>query len=239
MQRIIFETARDILDQMQPTWKGSREALLAQLIRLVERFLASGKIDITPPLFSQEPLRRRIVLTLNMNRIVQHIWEAIRFENTQALALVFDTERPIRSTSDMRPWYTGRPCEITSRSHINFSVYDSTWEASESFVFDKNRNVSAWAKNDHLGFEVLYVFKGIVKKFRPDFLVRLSSGTTLVLEVKGQDSAENRTKREFLAEWVRAVNEDGGFAHWASDVSFHVKDIEGILARHSSASVGT
>jgi type III restriction enzyme len=118
-------------------------------------------------------------------------------------------------------------------------VYDSTWEASESFVFDKNRNVSAWAKNDHLGFEVLYVFKGIVKKFRPDFLVRLSSGTTLVLEVKGQDSAENRTKREFLAEWVRAVNEDGGFAHWASDVSFHVKDIEGILARHSSASVGT
>jgi type III restriction enzyme len=237
MQRIIFETARDIFDQMQPTWKGSREALLAQLIRLVERFLASGKIDIMPPLFTQDPLRRRIVLTLNMNRIVQHIWEAIRFENTQALALVFDTEHPIRSTGDMRSWYTGRPCELTSRSHINFCVYDSTWEASESYVFDKNPNVSAWAKNDHLGFEVLYVFKGVVKKYRPDFLVRLNAGTMLVLEVKGQDSPENHTKREFLAEWVRAVNENGGFGRWESDVSFHVKDIEGVLARHSSASV--
>jgi len=102
MQRIVFETARDIYDQMQPSWKGSREALLAQLIRLVERFIAADKIDITPPLFNQDPLRRRIVLTLNMNRIVQHIWEQIRFENTLALALVFDTEHPIRSTGDMR-----------------------------------------------------------------------------------------------------------------------------------------
>jgi type III restriction enzyme len=58
----------------------------------------------------------------------------------------------------------------------------------------------------------------------------------LVLEVKGQDSPENRTKREFLAEWVRAVNADGGFGRWAWDVSFHAKDVEGILDRHSTAS---
>jgi type III restriction enzyme len=45
--------------------------------------------------------------------------------------------------------------------------------------------VAAWAKNDHLGFEVLYVFKGVVKKYRLDFLVRLNAGTMLVLEVKG------------------------------------------------------
>lgn len=233
MQRIIFETARDIYDQMQPTWKGSREALLAQLIRLVDRFLAAGMIDITPPLFNQDPLRRRIVLTLNMNRIVQHIWEQIRFENTQALGLVFDTEHPIRSTGDMRSWYTGKPCELTSRSHINFCVYDSTWEASESYVLDKNPNVGAWAKNDHLGFEVLYVFKGVVRKYRPDFLIRLIDDTMLVLEVKGQDSPEDRTKREFLAEWIRAVNEHGGFGRWASDVSFHHKDVDGILDRHA------
>jgi serine kinase of HPr protein (carbohydrate metabolism regulator) len=28
----------------------------------------------------------------------------------------------------------------------------------------------------------------------------------LVLEVKGQDNQEQQTKREFLSEWVRAVN---------------------------------
>lgn len=62
--------------------------------------------------------------------------------------------------------------------------------------------VAAWAKNDHLGFEITYSHKGIIRKFRPDYLVRLSSGKMLVLEVKGQDTQEQQTKREFLAEWV-------------------------------------
>jgi type III restriction enzyme len=233
MQKIVFETARDIYDQMQPTWKGSREALLAQLIRLVERFLSSSKISITPPLFNQDALRRRVVLTLNMSKIVHHIWEQIRFSNTEARSLVFDTKQPIRSTGDMRTWYTGKPCELTSRSHINFCVYDSTWEASESFALDRNPAVAAWAKNDHLGFEVLYIFKGVVRKYRPDFLIRLTDDSMLVLEVKGQDSPEDRTKREFLAEWITAVNEHGGFGHWVWDVSFSHKDVDGILERHA------
>ncbi len=58
-------------------------------------------------IFSTDHLRRRIVLTLNMNTIVQHLWEAIRFENALTLDPIFDTERPIRSTGDMLPWYTG------------------------------------------------------------------------------------------------------------------------------------
>jgi type III restriction enzyme len=66
----------------------------------------------------------------------------------------------MRSTGDMRTWYTGKPCEPTKRSHINFSVFDSTWEASEAFELDRNAYVDAWVKNDHLGFEILYIFKG-------------------------------------------------------------------------------
>ena len=31
-QKIIFETARDVYDQMQKDWKGSKEFLLAQLV---------------------------------------------------------------------------------------------------------------------------------------------------------------------------------------------------------------
>ena len=38
-QRIIFETARDVYDQMQKDWKGSKPHLLAQLVRLVEQFI--------------------------------------------------------------------------------------------------------------------------------------------------------------------------------------------------------
>jgi type III restriction enzyme len=171
-----------------------------------------------------------------MSKVVQHIWEAIRFENALSLMPVFDQERPIRSTGDMLPWYTGKPCEHTNRSHINMCVFDSTWEASEAFELDRSPNVAAWAKNDHLGFEVIYAHKGIIRKFRPDYLVRLVTGTMLVLEVKGQDDQEQQTKREFLDEWVRAVNGHGGFGQWAWDVSRHPKDVVTILQKQASAS---
>ncbi len=155
-QRIIFETARDVFDQMKHAWKGSREVLLAQLVKIVEQFIASDRITITPPLFFQDELRRRLIITLNMSRVVQHVWEAVRQENTERLTPVFDRDHPLRSTQDMRPWYTGKPCERTRKSHINVCVYDSTWEASDAFVLDHSDAVSAWVKNDHLGFEVLY-----------------------------------------------------------------------------------
>lgn len=72
---------RNVYDQMKPAWKGSREFLLAQIIGLVEKVLRSDRIRIVPALFCQDELRRRILLTLNMTRIVQHLWEAIREGN--------------------------------------------------------------------------------------------------------------------------------------------------------------
>jgi type III restriction enzyme len=42
-------------------------------------------------------------------------------------------------------------------------VFDSTWEASEAFELDHNPHVEAWVKNEHLGFEILYVFGGVVR----------------------------------------------------------------------------
>jgi type III restriction enzyme len=188
---------------------------------------------VAPPLFNQDDKRRRIVITLNMTKIVQHLWEAIRFENALTLDPIFDKDRPIRTTGDMVPWYTGKACEHTKRSHINMCVYDSRWEANESLEMDRNPNVRTWVKNDHIGFEITYSFKGIIHKFRPDYLVRLANGKTLVLEVKGQDDQQQQTKREFLAEWVRAVNGHGGFGVWTSDVSRHPKDVEEILKRHN------
>jgi type III restriction enzyme len=100
-QKIIFETARDVYDQIRKDWKGGKDALLAQLVRLVEQFIRSDKIAIIPALFSQDDLKRRLIITLNMTKVVQHIGEGIRFENAEKLEPVFDRDRPIRSTGDM------------------------------------------------------------------------------------------------------------------------------------------
>jgi type III restriction enzyme len=230
-QRIIFETARDVYDQVQDTWKASKDLLLAQLVRLVEQFIRTDKIAIHPPLFYQDELRRRLIITLNMTKVVQHISDAVRLENTERLEPVFDRDHPIRATGDMSTWYTGKPCERTTKSHINFCVFDSTWEASDAYVLDHDPGVAAWVKNDHLGFEVLYIYRGVVRKYRPDFLARLNTGEMLILETKGQDTEQDRVKRRFLDEWVNAVNAHGGFGRWRWDVARQPGDIQDILAR--------
>jgi type III restriction enzyme len=197
-----------------------------------QQFIRSDRITILPSLFSQDDLHRRLIITLNMTKVVQHIGQAISFENAEKREPLFDRARPIRSTGDMGTWYTGKPCEHTEHAHINFCVYDSTWEASEAFELDHNPDVASWVKNDHLGFEILYVYRGVVRKYRPDFLIRLASGESVILEVKGQDLEQDQVKRRFLDEWVKAVNEHGGFGAWDWEVSKNPGDIKDLLAKH-------
>ena len=215
MQKIIFETARDAFDNIQNDWKGNRESLIGQLIRIVEEILYADVIQINPPLFDNDELRRRILLTLNMGKIVNHIIRYVRSENTQSVTPVFDIEKPIRSTADMRTWYTSKPCEKTKKSHINFCVLDSTWESTEAFQLDNaSPMVDAWVKNDHLGFEISYTYQGIVHKYRPDYIVRTKNNEYFIVEVKGQITEQDKTKIAYMKEWIKAVNEYGGFGIW-------------------------
>ncbi len=230
-QRIVFETARDVFDQLQPNWEGGRVQLIAQLVKIIYQVIESDRIRIIPPLFHRSDLERRLTITLNMDRVVRHLTSAIDSENAERIEPIFDADRPIRSTSDMQTWYTGKPCEHTGRSHINMCVFDSAWEASEAFELDRNPNVESWVKNDHLGFEVLYVHGGVVRKYRPDFLIRMKTGSMLVLETKGQINDESRTKRDFLREWVNAVNQHGGFGYWREAMTQHPAEVRGILER--------
>ena len=222
---------------MKPSWSGSRESLIAQLVKLVELFVLSDRLLITPPLFYQDDTARRLIITLNMTKVVQHVWDAVRVENTEKLEPVFDRDHPIRSTTNMPTWYTGKPCHPTDRSHINMCVYDSTWEASEAYELDFNPLVDAWVKNDHLGFEVLYVYRGVVRKYRPDFIVRLKSGKTLVLETKGQPDEQTYSKRRALEQWTLAVNQHGRFGQWSSAISTDPGDLKDILTKHAVGGV--
>jgi type III restriction enzyme len=234
-QRLVFEAARDVYEQMAPSWEGRKEFLMIQLLGVVEEFIDSKKLIIRGN-FYQDDLRRRLLILLNMRKIVQHIFTAIRFENTKELAAVYDKEMPIRSTARMLTWYTSRPAEVTTNSHISHVVVDSTWEASEAFELQRNREVYSWAKNDHIGFVIKYIFNGVIHNYYPDFLIKLRNGKTLVLEIKGIDDQKNKTKRQYLDEWVRAINADGRFGVWSWDVSRRTSDIKDIIQKHATAS---
>lgn len=234
LQRIIFEMALEMLPAIQSelSINMNRDVLLGQLVHIVERSIKSDIISIRPMSYQTNDLKRRLVLTLNMQKIIQHIRHAIRFQNKQKLDLVFDEVQPIMSTEDMLPWWTGRPVLTTKKSQINFVVLDSTWEGVEATELDENPEVTAWAKNDHLGFKVEYLWNGSPRKYIPDFIIRLRSGKNLILEVKGQESEKDRVKRRFLEEWVEAVNEDGRFGQWVCDVSYSPGDIADIIEKH-------
>mgnify|MGYP005976334547 CR=1 FL=1 len=233
MQRIVFEAAAQVYEQMNASWQnqGTKFALLGQVIQLTQKYIESGAIQIDPPLYGTDPVRRRIIYMMNMNRIVQHLWDFIRLEMTSKTVPVFDANRRVRSTADMPTWYTSKPCNITQHSQISHCVYDSGWEATEAYLLEKNEHVKAWAKNDHLGFEIVYVYEGVVRKYIPDYLVKLDNGKTLVLETKGRMTEKDIAKRKALSTWIEAVNGTGEFGMWCNDVSLNVADVDAIIAK--------
>ena len=69
---------------------------------------------------------------------------------------MFDEEFPIGSTRYMRTWYSTKPCLPTRRSQISHMIADSSWEQYAANLFDstKQKGIVAYAKNDHLGFQI-------------------------------------------------------------------------------------
>lgn len=235
LQRLTFQAARKAFDEMKSGFKGQREYLLIQLVKLVEQFLDSGKLEI-PSLYHQQALRRRILISLNIDLIVQHLLRFVREQNLERIEPIYDEEIPINSTRYMRTWYTTKICHPTQKSQISHMVADGSWEQHAANALEKSDLVQAYAKNDHLGFQVFYLWGGARRRYVPDFLIRMANGKTLVLEIKGQDSDRNRAKRDALAEWVQAVNAKGGFGLWCCDVAFEPSQIQDILAEHGAES---
>lgn len=102
------------------------------------------------------------------------------------------------------------------RSHVNWIVWDSAWERNLAERLDSHPKVLAYAKNHGLGFEVPYLMEGAPRRYRPDFVVKLEGGTTLVIEVKGYRGQDAMLKANAMNhQWIPGVNRLGRFGRWA------------------------
>jgi type III restriction enzyme len=63
-------------------------------------------------------------------------------------------------------------------------------------------------------FSIPYDFYGVSHAFKPDFLVRLTTGSTLILEIKGLVSEQDEAKFQAAKRWVSAVNNWGRMGPW-------------------------
>ncbi|MCU6453436.1 DEAD/DEAH box helicase family protein [Sphingomonas sp. A2-49] len=135
---------------------------------------------------------------------------------------VLDPYNPSGSTRHVN-FITTKECWKTGaqppRSQISHVVKDSSWEVALAQALEGHGRVLAYAKNQALGFEIPYLDGGTMRRYLPDFLVRLDTGTEplhLVLEMKGQrdesDKAKAQTARDL---WVPGVNALGGYGRWA------------------------
>src|SRR5262249_53074800 len=94
----------------------------------------------------------------------------------------------IRTTA-MVNFHTGKTIdeEHVNKCHLNAAVFDSDWERQAAEILDNDDKVRAWVKNDRLGLAIPYRKDGVARKYFPDFVVEMTDGSNLLVEIKGQE----------------------------------------------------
>ncbi|MCK4389895.1 MAG: hypothetical protein KAV83_06630 [Desulfobacterales bacterium] len=59
---------------------------------------------------------------------------------------------------------------------------------------------------DRADYEIRCEYFGISHGYEPDFLLRMKDGRTLILEIKGDETDEEKAKHAAAKRWVSAVN---------------------------------
>ena len=201
----------------------SRHLLFPQVLRFVQQYV-ERKVDLQGCDPCELGLKKYVDL------IVSRLRDAIvpdEQEGEPPLLPVINRYKPIGTTAEV-DFKTTRPCFAAHRSHINQVVADTmTWEESAGFRIEQSKAVLHYARNDHLGLVIPYEFLGVDHGYEPDFLVRLTNGLTLLLEIKGFEDNQDRAKHDAARRWVMAVNNWGQLGQWA----FHVCKNPQVLGR--------
>lgn len=91
--------------------------------------------------------------------------------------------------------------------------------ALRDFRLESSEVVKFYVRNDHLDFSIPYEFMGVSHAFFPDFIVRLTNGVNLMLEVKGFINEQQKAKFEAAKRWCQAVTNWGKAGRWVLHVS--------------------
>ncbi|MCL4476933.1 MAG: DEAD/DEAH box helicase family protein [Nitrospirae bacterium] len=216
LKEIIFEIARRITNSLKDREKfqwQAREILFPQVLSIVKRFIEEKVrfIDAKPNEIALEKYIQLIV-----ERLLAAIEPAVD-EGEAPLLPIIERFRPKGSTSEVL-FRTVRRAHPTLKSHVSHVVTDNrSWEHTVSFYLEDNPNVVSYVKNDHLDFSIPYDFLGVRHYYYPDFLIRCSTDSgesTVILEVKGYESEQDRQKRTATERWVKAVNYHSGYGKW-------------------------
>ena len=155
----------------------------------------------------------RITAAITQGLIGQHAMKAVLdpYNPRGSTRFVsFNTSRRDRWLTDAR------------RCHINWVILDSGWESEFCRVAESHPRVRSYVKNHNLGLEVPYRYGSTMRKYLPDFIVRVEDGhgevdlLNLIIEIKGYRREDAKEKKSTMdTYWIPGVNNLRSFGRWA------------------------
>lgn len=158
------------------------------------------------------------------NRITAAITR--QFLGERPIKALLDPYNPTGSTAHVRfntsredRWDTSGP---PPKNQVNWVILDSDWEGEFCRVAESHPKVIAYTKNHNLGLEVPYRFGSEIRKYIPDFIVKVDDGhgpddpLNLIVEIKGYRREDAKEKKSTMdTYWVPGVNHLGSYGRWA------------------------
>jgi len=194
-----------------------RRRLFPQFLEIVRKYVGEYVVfdQARPEELGMLKWQQRVVNVLN---------EAIGEQGAYGEPVILpriERYRPEGSTSEVM-FRAGRPCVGTVKSHISHVVLDSVgWENTCRQVLEDCPLVQTYSRNDHLDFSIPYIdAAGTSRLHMPDFLVRLTSGLLVALELKGYERDLDKSKISAGYKWADAVNRYYGGRRWAYHACF-------------------
>ena len=217
---ILFHLTKHLLyTQYRDPGEEPKLHLFGQLKRVVREWLDGGYLRCTGGTYPAQVIYQEIA-DMACERIKAALTAAMVGE--RPIKAVLDAYTPTGSTAHVN-FTTSKATRWQTdprRSHINWVVCDSDWEAELCRVVEAHPQVRAYVKNQGLGLEVPYRHGSSKHSYLPDFIVQLDDGRpdwlNLVIEIKGFRGEDAKEKAETMrAYWVPGVNNLGSVGRWA------------------------
>ncbi|MGW3353687.1 DEAD/DEAH box helicase [Nonomuraea rubra] len=221
-QRLMFRVAAGLIEPYGKPWLFPQALQIAQqVVRPVQN---GGKIDYADSVDPREICNLRY-LTL----IRERLGAALRpGEGPERFLPALDEYQPIGTTDGLHFSSPTDRCVPTLHSHLSHAVCDSGLERKICSVLDSEEMsgiVVAWVKNHKLFLEIPYLYLGVTYRYRPDFVVRLTTGRIVLLEGKGDPTEKDDAKATAARRWVEAVNTWGGLGTWVHAICYNAAEL--------------